>query len=196
MRPSRKQIFREVWSAKWIAALLLLTGLTSTALVFILGEARPWLAELRTSVAIFAGMQCLFLFAGLYRGVQIHVEEMKAPTFNLGQSLDLVSDSASVPDGIDVGGDEGCLGVILGIVLAIVFCVLLALFMVLLWEFAFVPLLFAMYGLFCMALRSVFKHSAACHGNIGTSLRYAMGFSLLYSGWLWLAVYAAQKWNA
>jgi len=68
------------------------------------------------------------------------------------------------------------------------------LFLVVLWDTGcifVVPLAF--YWLFSRALRQVFIHAGKCHGRILRSLQYALGYTILYAGWMFALLLLAKR---
>ena len=94
-----------------------------------------------------------------------------------------------MPD-TDVG--EGLAGVLLSIllwvVIGIVFLLLLLFLEVLFWFSLFI-LIMMLYWVFFSALKQVFSKAAKTRGNLFLAVTYALGYTLLYTGWLFGIVF-------
>lgn len=131
---------------------------------------------------------CLFLFLsiGLYRGIKLK-DDMGTLTDNLNASkIPNLSDLASSAEFIQVG--DGIWGIVLSIALWLVLTLLIALvfwlFGVVLWTIIIV-FISVLYWLFFRALRLVFKNSYKCKGNVKKSVAYGLGYTALYSLWVY-----------
>ena len=94
-----------------------------------------------------------------------------------------------MPD-TDVG--DGLAGVVLSIllwvVMGIVFLLLLLFLEVLFWFSLFI-LIMMLYWVFFSALKQVFNKAEQTRGNLFLALTYALGYTLLYTGWLFGIVF-------
>jgi hypothetical protein len=187
-----------VWSVKTITITALVV-ITVTALsVFLLGRGSLF-RETELTLAIVAAGLFLFLTIGLHRGVRVKrwdLPGVSAKAVDIGDLAhhidppDLLTDFASGADGI-----EGCLGAIIGFVLSLFAGVIL---LVVLWcainlgIIVWVFLMAALSWVFYLALRQVFAKSDRCRGKWGASAAYAAYYTLLYTGWLFALVLAAE----
>ena len=196
---SPKQIFDSpLWSVRAIVLISIPVALVTLLLVVFVSSS-SFVREMEITLAIIAAGLFLFLAVGLYRGVRLEKPVVEDPEKPFG-SADF--DAASVvglatiapPDiKLDVpdlgsSGDDlvGCLvSIVLWIVIAIV---LMVLFWVLVQVLAFaLPwVLLALYWLFYRALHLVFDKAPQTRGKILPSLGYALLFTVLYTGWLFL----------
>lgn len=173
--------------------------LVTLALVALVSRS-SFLRELEITLGIVAAGLFIFLAVGLYRGVRLEepvVEDPHKPFgsegFDVGSAVGLAT-ALPAPDlKLDIAdmGDSGndLVGCLVSIVLWIVIAIVLAvLFWVLVQALAFVLpwVLLALYWLFYRALKVVFEKTAVTRGKLAPSLGYALLFTLLYTGWLFL----------
>jgi hypothetical protein len=183
-----------VWSAKAVALLALLDLGLSAAILYGLGDKSLFL-ETELTLAVIAGSLFLFLTVGLFRGVRIRREQLT--TGGKGWSLDgdfVDLSGLDLPDiGLDLDFDEGILGVIVAMLVSIVAVIFLAglawVLINVVWGLAIV-LAVAVFWVFNRALRQVFAHSRRCRGNLAASLTFAALYTTLYTGWLFVLVWA------
>lgn len=129
---------------------------------------------------------CLFIFMvyGLYRGIGLIDNFPKYKDFKSG---DLFSSSGELPDmpSVDIG--EGIGGIIISILLwiamAILFVFLLIMLEAIFWFSLFV-ILAMLYWVFFRALKMVFSKSDETKGNFGKSIVYSLGYTILFTGWI------------
>lgn len=195
--PRQKSIKKKLVTAKTIFIVtIFVIALTVVGIWLLgLGEHRTLFKNSILSTSILSGAFFLFLTVGLYRGVKLkndfgnvndHIHAVPMPNISF-DSVELPSD---LPD-----AGEGVAGVILGVIAWILVSVVLLL---LIWVFGAVLwmmiLLFAamLYWIFFRALRLVFKKSRRCKGNPAASLAYGIGYTILYSFWIYGIILAAH----
>lgn len=184
-----------VWSVKTITATTLFVVGVTAAPVFLAGK-RSIFVETELTLAILAAALFAFLAVGLYRGVRVRRKDLPGTDVKGfgAENMDFSFDNlGSLPDGLD-GGDEGCLAVVGALLLAAIAGLLLVLVLwvlinlgIVVWVF----LLAATAYVFYLALRQVFAKSRVCRGNLPASLGYALWYTILYTGWLFVVVWVA-----
>lgn len=137
---------------------------------------------------------CLFLFMsyGLYKGIGLIDDFYKYKDFESGN---IISGSGELPElpVLDIG--EGLGGILLSIILwigmTILIFVLLIVFEAVFWFSLFV-ILTMLYWVFFRALKLVFNKSNETKGKIGLSMLYSLGYTLLFTGWIFGIVYLSE----
>lgn len=194
-----------LWSIRAIVLISIPVVIITLLLVFYFST-RSFVTELAIALGIIAVGLFIFLAVGLYHGV--HLEEpilenpdkpMGSAGFDVGDAVGLAAVmptpdlKVDIPDVGSTGDDlAGCLvSILLWIVIAIVLAVL---FWVLVQVLAFVLpwVLLALYWMFYRALKLVFEKTAVTRGHLLPSLGYALMFTVLYTGWLFLLLGALQ----
>ncbi|MFK7936292.1 MAG: hypothetical protein AB8G22_22450 [Saprospiraceae bacterium] len=149
-------------------------------------------ANLYLSLSIIAACLFLFLSYGLYRGVELVDNFPKYRDFKSG---DLIGTSGETPDlpSVDVGDDIGgiILSIFLWIAMSILFLVLLIVFEAVLWFSIFI-ILSMLYWVFFRALKFVFYKSNETKGRLELAIFYAIGYTALFTGWIFGIVYLAE----
>ncbi|UII26142.1 hypothetical protein LVD15_23020 [Fulvivirga maritima] len=140
-------------------------------------------ANLYISLSVISAVIFTFLSIALYKGTQLVNDYPKFKNFQPGMWF---SDS-NIPEVGDIDIDEGiggCLFSILSwIVMSIVMVVLLIVFEAIFWISLF--LIFAsLYWIFIRALKLAVKKSVATKGDLSASVLNSLGYTLLYTGWL------------
>ena len=162
--------------------------------LFGLGNHRTIFENSLLSTTVLAVAFFLFLTIGLYKGIKLKDDLGKITDkirFDKGPDI---KGKLDLPDDIPDAG-EGIAGVILGILAWLVFSILLILFIwlfgALLWTMI---LVFAamLYWIFFRALRLVFKNSNKCKGNLTTSMAFGIGYTTLYSFWIYALILIAH----
>lgn len=173
---------------------LLVVGLTVLIVYFSgINYNRALTTNLYASLAIIGTALFLFLIYGLYKGVDVVDDFPNYRNFKSGEfySADLPLD-VEIPDA-DAG--DGCEGIVMAILMWIAVTVALFMFLILLevvfWVSFFVIILM-LYWLFFRALKLVFSKSKETQGNIGASVLYAFGYTVLYTGWIFGIVYFSE----
>lgn len=129
---------------------------------------------------------CLFIFMsyGLYKGIGLIDNFPKYKEFKSG---DLISSPEEIPDLLSIDIDEGLGGVVLAIVFWIAmtffFLVLLIALEAFFW-FSLSVILTMLYWVFFRALKLVFGKSNETKGNLGLSIIYSLGYTILFTGWI------------
>ena len=137
---------------------------------------------------------CLFTFMtyGLYKGIGLIDDFPKYKDFKSG---DIFSSSGELPDMAIVDSGEGIGGILLSILLwiamAIFFIIVLVMVEAIFWFSLFV-ILTMLYWVFFRALRLVFSKSDETRGNIGLSALYALGYTILFTGWIFGITYLVE----
>jgi hypothetical protein len=180
------------------ASLITALAVTLTAgLVFGLGH-RSVFVELQITLLILAVTLFCFLSAGLYWGFRPGSKPgygLFAAGADAGSAMPFTAGDLPDLSGFgDVGGGDdpiSCLLSIVGwLVMTVFLLVALTVVAAVLWG-VLLALAGALFWLFSQALRQVFAHSRRCRGKLLLSIGYALGFTLLYTGWLfgvmWLA---------
>jgi len=127
----------------------------------------------------------VFMSYGLYKGVGLKDDFPKYQSYKTGTFMEYdAAGRFKMPD-TDMG--DGLAGVLLSIVLwvvmGIVFLLMLLFLEVLFWFSLFI-LIMMLYWVFFSALKQVFSKAAQTRGNLFLALAYALGYTLLYTGWL------------
>jgi len=170
---------------------LLVAALTLLSVYFWgLGQHRTFFENSIISTTLLSIAFFLFVTVGLYRGIKLKdsIGEITSEKFvrrGTGNSS-LSTDLPSADLDMDVG--DGIVGVIAAIVLWILLAVLLSF---LLWIFANLILVVVaafmgmLYWIFFRALRLVFKNSNKSKGKLLESIKYGLGYTLLYNFWIY-----------
>ena len=153
---------------------------------------RSLTSNLYWSLAVIATASFLFMTYGLYTGIGLIDNFPKFRNFKRG---DILSHTTPDFDGPTVDVGEGIGGVLVSILLWIGMTILLIVLLIVLeaiFWFSLFILLTMLYWIFFRALKLVFSKSKACKGNLGMSVLYALGYTLLYIGWIVGIVYTTQ----
>ncbi|UJH68622.1 hypothetical protein [Allomuricauda sp. SCSIO 65647] len=148
--------------------------------------------NLYISLIIIGTALFLFMTYGLYKGVELIDNFIKFKDFEPGSTFHHSNIGFDMPS-IDTG--DGLSGLILSILAWIAISILFVILMIVLeavfWVSLFV-ILAMLYWVFFRALRLVFSKSNKTKGDLGMSGVYAMGYSILYIGWMFGIVYLVQ----
>ena len=191
-----------LWSLRAIVLISIPVVVITLALVFYFST-RSFIGELAIVLGIIAVGLFVFLTVGLYFGVRLEQPTEKEPEkLEMGAIdpvivglpvVDVPKIDLGIPDVGDAGNDlVGCL---VSIVLWIVITLALTfLFWLLVQMLAFVLpwVLLVLYWMFYRALKLVFEKTAVTRGHLLPSLGYALLFTVLYTGWLFLLLGALQ----
>lgn len=181
-------------------ALAVLLTVAAVVLVAFVGKGSI-IDRAEVTAAALAGLIFLFLAYALYTGGRIRKQDR--PPVKVEGRLGLgdvaqAADPSWLPDvGFDAGDDAGCLGVVIGILVSVVVAVAIVVLVWLLASLVIPGLLLVLLGLWWvtrLALRQAFSKSRICRGNLANSLRYALLYTLLYTGWLFLVLAGARWW--
>lgn len=188
-----------LWSVRAIVLISVPVAVITLLLVFFVSSG-SFVRELEITLAIIAAGLFLFFAIGLYHGVRLEEPIIENPEkalgsadFDVGSAVGLATVLPTPDLKLDVpnlgdGGDD-LVGCLVSIVLWIGIAILLAiLFWVLVQVLAFVLpwVLLALYWLFYSALKFVFDKGSETRGRILPSLGYALLYTVLYTGWLFL----------
>lgn len=139
---------------------------------------------------------CLFMFMtfGLYKGIGVIDDFPKYKDFKSG---DIIAQSGEIPS-IEVEVGDGLGDIVLSIVfwigMTIFILISLMLLEVILW-FSFFIILMMLYWIFFRALRLVFNRSNETKENLGLSISYSLGYTILFTGWLLGIAYLIEIFN-
>jgi len=137
---------------------------------------------------------CLFVFMsyGLYKGVGLIDNFPKYKDFKSG---DIISSSGELPDipNMDIGEEVGgiLLSIVLWIAMTIFFVIVLIILEAIFWFSLFV-ILTMLYWVFFRGLKLVFSKVNETKGNIGTSMIYSLGYTILFTGWIFGITYLVE----
>ena len=137
---------------------------------------------------------CLFVFMsyGLYKGIGLVDNFPKYKDFKSG---DLISSSGELPEmpSVDIGEGIGgiFLSIILWIAMTIFFLIALILLEAIFWFSLFV-ILTMLYWVFFRALKLVFNKANKAKGNIEKSIIYSLGYTILFTGWIFGITYLVE----
>ncbi|TRZ46489.1 hypothetical protein [Robertkochia solimangrovi] len=145
------------------------------------------------SLGIIATALFFFMSYGLYTGIGL-IDDY--PSFqNLKKGFitgDAIPD-VKLPE-VSIG--EGIGGLVLSILVWIGISMLIIVLMIVLeaalWFSIFI-LLAILYWIFFRALKMVFIRSKTTQGNIVKSTMYALGYTLLYTGWIFALIYITAQ---
>ena len=153
---------------------------------------RSLTSNLYISLGIIATALALFMTYGLYVGVGLLDKFPKFKDFQRGDILGNTTPDTDLPD-IEVGEGIGGIiaSIILWILMTIAIIVLLLVLEAIFWFSLFV-LLAMLYWVFFRALRFVFSKSKDTQGDLGISAIYALGYTALYIGWIFVVVYLVE----
>lgn len=175
---------------------LIVIGVTIATVYFTgINYHRTVTANLYISLSIIGAALFAFMTYGLYTGIGLKDNFPKLKGFKIG---DLISNSSLTTDipntpSLDIG--EGIGGVIMSIVLWIIMSIVLVFLMIILeaifWISLFI-ILTILYWIFFRALKFVFSKSSQTKGDISISIVYALGYTFLYLGWIFIIVYLVE----
>lgn len=149
------------------------------------------------SLSIIATSLFFFLTIGLYQGLKMKDTLGNPLTWRKEKSNQSDSSLVDIMSSSDMDFDagDGVEGIITSIITWIFVTIALG---ILLWFFsAFVGVLFTvivamLYWIFFRALRLVFKNSSKCRNNLLKSFSYALSYTFMYTGWLFLLFYGIK----
>jgi hypothetical protein len=172
---------------------LLVVGITALT-VYLTGTNydRTITANLYLSLGITGTALFLFMAYGLFTGVGLQDNFPKFQQFKTGEMR-----GQSLPDfeTPEISADDGIGGLIISILLWVGITILVIALLVLLeavFWFSLFILLAMLYWVFFRALKFVFNQSHKTKGNIGNSILYSMGYTVLYLGWIVGVVYLTE----
>lgn len=161
-------------------------------LVFVLDH-RSLLHRTELTICIVAVALFMFLAAGLYRGSRVQEETLDPPEPAESWWSRLWNyDWSDSWEGFELPLDEGCGGTISSILWALVAMVLVTVLALIISE-GLPVVMVALYYVFYRAVRQVFRHGDECRGRLLASCGYALWYTTLYTGWLFLLA-AAIAW--
>ncbi|TRX48719.1 hypothetical protein FNH22_28570 [Fulvivirga sp. M361] len=176
----------------FIAAVL--TIATTLLLVYITGltSHRSIVNNALLSLSILAVIFFLFLWLGLLYGMRVRDDLTGKLRLIWSKPKPLLSNTSDIPFSNLPSVGDGIEGVLLSIVIWIVvsvaFIILLILLDYVVWM-GLMGVVFLVYWVFIRALKLIFSKSAECTDRIGKSFVYALGYTLLYLGWLYIVIF-------
>ncbi len=150
-------------------------------------------SNLYISMSIIAGTLFLFMNYGLYYGIGL-IDNF--PKFRKLKSGSFIKKSGEIPELPEIDAGDGIGGLIISILLWIVMTILfivLLIFMEAIFWFSLFIILTMLYWIFFRALKFVFSKSSKTKGNIGASIGYALSYTVLYTGWIFLITYLTES---
>ena len=149
--------------------------------------------NLLISLSIIAIVLFVFMTYGLFKGIGLVNNFPKFKKFKSGEMIDLPMGKNSV-SGVDVGdGIEGLLiSIVSWILLTIAFVIFLVFLEAVLWLSIFV-ILAMLYWVFFRALKLVFSKAEITQVHFFKSMAFALGYTLLYTGWIFAIIFIAEK---
>ena len=187
MKKSRKLLFGKTLFIAFACTI----GLT-VLLVYLTGLSthRSMVDNSLISVSLLAAFLFLFLTFGLFNGLDV--------LDNYEHKLKLVWKKAKkrVPENyLDIGdtdisldGGDGIAGIILAIIVWVFVSIILVFLLVFMQAIAWmsiVLLVLAFYWIMIRALKLIFSKSEECEDDLSKSMIYAMGYTVLYTGWIY-----------
>ena len=145
------------------------------------------------SLTVISVVLFVFMTYGLFKGIGLVNDFPKFKKFKSGEMIDIPLGKNSVSD-VDAGdGIEGILfSIVSWILLTILFVVFLIVLEAVLWLSIFI-ILAMLYWVFFRALKLVFNRAEITKGNLLKSTAYALGYTLLYTGWIFGIVFIAES---
>ncbi|UII20600.1 hypothetical protein [Fulvivirga ligni] len=142
------------------------------------------------SLAIIGFSLFLFMTYGLYKGLKL-VNDM--PEINSYEMGSIITGAGSMPEFGEVDGDDNpftnlLLSILWWIVMSIVMLILMLVFEFVLW-ISLILILAMLYWVFFRALKAVFSRSPQTRGSFSASAAYALGYTLMYTGWMFAVVF-------
>ena len=153
---------------------------------------RTLTSNLDLSLGIIGIGLFVFMSYGLYKGIGLVDNFPKYKDFKSG---DIISSSGELPDmpSVDIG--EGIGGILLSIVLWIamtIFFVIVLIMLEAIFWFSLFVILTMLYWVFFRALKLVFNKANETKGNIGISMIYSLGYTILFTGWIFGITYLVE----
>ena len=145
------------------------------------------------SLTIISVVLFVFMTYGLFKGIGLVNDFPKFKKFKSGEMIDIPLGENSVSN-VDTGdGIEGILfSIVSWILLTILFVVFLIVLEAVLWLSIFI-ILAMLYWVFFRALKLVFNRAEITKGNLLKSTAYALGYTLLYTSWIFGIVFIAES---
>lgn len=174
---------------------LLVIGITILT-VYLTGENynRTVTSNLYVSLTIIGTTLFLFMTYGLYEGIGLRDNFPKFRNFKTGE---IIKSSGEFPDWdmpsieTDYGISGLLISVLLWIVMTLLFFILLIVLEAVFWISIFI-ILAMLYWIFFRALKVVFSKYRATKGNIAIAALYALSYTILYLGWIFVIVYLSE----
>jgi hypothetical protein len=144
------------------------------------------------ALGIIAIVLCSFMTYGLYNGISIIDDKpkFKKSKWQFSKALEFFSDFMF---DLDIGEFWGLIiRFFLWVLAAILLVVMLVVVEALLW-IAILFILPGLYWLFFNAYQMVFRRSVKTKGDWFKSILYSIGFTILYTGWLYAIAHFAKS---
>jgi hypothetical protein len=145
------------------------------------------------SLSIIALILFIFLTFGLYRGIRLIDNFPKFRKYESGTIL-----HGSTPPDVNLDGGDGIEGIILSVLfwigMGILMIILLLVFEAVLWISLFI-IFASLYWIFIRAIRLVLRQSVKTRGDLGASIFTALGYTFLYTSWLFGIAFIAHFWR-
>ena len=183
----------ELWNMRSLFLSSIFVIIVISSLMVVIGHHAIY-SEIESSLVLISAALFLLLAFGLYRGVRLPKHRLKFKKWKgIGRDWDKY-DMFDPSIGFFEAGD-GILGVIMSIVLWIVVSIIVFFLLVmianLLWGMLSI-LGVVLYWLYYRALRLALVKSRICRRNLWKSIGYALLYTLLYTGWLYLLVWGSK----
>lgn len=180
-KPRRKLVIaRPVFILTLVTMLVIITGVWLSGLK----QHHPVFHNALFSTGAISIVFFTLLSAGLYQGVKLRDD--------LGKITDRIN-FKKLPDwpGIDlpIFDGDGIFGLLAAIILGILALVLLYFLGILVWMLTLL-LCALLYRIFFRGLRYVFRHGSRCKGQLNYSVLYGIGYTVLYSCWIYGIIFA------
>jgi len=148
------------------------------------------------SFSILAFCFFLFLFIGLYNGLNVIDNYSHKLEIMWRKAKDNLPDDTFSGDSMDISGfsDAGddiggiIVGIIFWIIFSIILVTLLITFQAVIW-LSIIWLTMAIYWIIIRGLKLVFSKSQKCQNDLVKSLLYAFGYTTLYIGWIYGVIF-------
>jgi len=191
-----------LWSVRALVWISIPVVIITTLLVFYFST-RSFVTELTIALGIIAAGLFVFLAIGLYVGAQLEQPTKTAPeALDLGTvdpglvglpMINVPDINLDIPDIGDAGNDlVGCLVSIVVWIAISLLLMLLFWLLVQLFAIALPWILLALYWMFYRALKLVLDKAPQTRGQLGPSIGYALLYTALYTGWLFMVLGALQ----
>jgi hypothetical protein len=156
--------------------------------IFSIGKHKTIIENSFISTSILSISFFLFITIGLYKGIKLRDNVGKLTDQFDSKKIEYLKDITqhSSTDTPDIG--DGIFGIILSLIFwflaSIIIGYLFFAFGAILW-FSILLFMAILYWIFYRALRLVFKKSNECQGNLSKSIQYGIGYTILYSFWIY-----------
>lgn len=198
-RQNRKGKRYPVWSVRWLFVSFVIGVAVTILLVILFDRHHHIVRDMEITLALVAALLFIFMSIGLYCGARVRKSESITSGYQFvsGPGFLKGTDASGCLDVGDLfsGSSEGCGEALGGLVIGILLLILLV---VGLWLFLNVAIIVmfllsvAVGWAFHRAFRQVFARSRKCRGDLVSSLYFAAVYTFLYTGWLFLILWATD----